>query len=66
MKYPLAKYPRLGQYPHEATKKELVGYVEDLTDYLQDCLAELREIQNKEVPQMRHLVVVYVKELLGE
>jgi hypothetical protein len=43
MKYPLSKYPRLGQYPHEATKTELVSYIGDLTDYLQACLTELRE-----------------------
>jgi len=27
---------------------------------------ELREMQNKEIPKMRNLVVVYVKEILGE
>lgn len=32
----IGKFPRLGNYPHDATKKELVEYVEELTDWASD------------------------------
>lgn len=44
------RFPRLGNYPHEATKKELVKYVNDLLDW---CQGVEEQFCNSERPQRK-------------